>query len=434
MMFDFSTLILDNLFALLILTIIMTFFYFFIFKNVIYSIYDPLIYPSAITIIPSFAALLFISLNLDYTGSAHKSSILIFNYFVFFLSIKLSFNNRRISGHSIQIDCPTSLQNILLISSLFVDLLNIILNGNFLESDPSLRFTSVNYVFLNYLAIAVANIPVIIICFTRDSKIINLGIKLLSSLVVLKLFYGQSKAFFFQFIFIIFLWKFSRTNELGFSLLKELVKALKSKFFMKLLLFSVLTVFLLDNLGIVSAYALLLRFFMGLDSSILFLVQDTVYLPDSSYTNKHGFDNVLQIWFKPFLKNIFDTKFDFENLSQFLTYEYSGFHATDYASTSWQPNSNFVVDTILTSEYSILFSIFFGFLFGAIIYNIKKINRIKFFNIFIFNIFTVTPFYFITDTQSFFLSLILNIFFFFSLYTFYVLLLFSTSKSRSLNA
>ena len=117
----------------------------------------------------------------------------------------------------------------------------------------------------------------------------------------------------------------------------------------------------------------------------------------------------------------------FDNISEYLTFTATGYVATSYSQTSWQPNNNLVVDLLIMHGYFAPISMMaIASIFGKIANFLKEKSRLDFILYPSYCYIILSPFRFFTDAQSFFVSWILGTFICVVIYT--VFLLFPSRK------
>lgn len=382
----------------------------YILRSLFSSLLDPILLSVILIISPGIAGVVFTSIiwpgNLDFLI---KSVALLFSFLLYIIGMRCGFNYKNSASSDFQLNQEFIWQFLLLILSVTIILLNLFLNGNFDDMDPSKRFANVSFPVLNYFSIAIAGYPAGIFCFTRNIRILYISLICIILITVVQFFFGSSKSFFLSWLFLFLNWHFSR----GRFIKKDFYASLKTLSFsykaIKLIIISIFIggggLLLLLGSGVINLINLFIRFSMSFDSAILFLIGENINLNASS--DIVGFYSFIDVWLKPFFKNLLGFNFIFENISQYLTYELTGYRATDYSETAWQPNNNMLVDfLILHGYFGVLLSFISGYVVGVIL-NISKNNHIISRDKFpIFMLLTLSPFYVLTDTQSFVTSLI----------------------------
>jgi hypothetical protein len=382
------------------------------FKDAYWSIYDPLLIQLFLTIAPGISGIVLLYLyhpNMD--GSYLKATIVLLCFILFFYSFLIPLKKRNIKKHSIELLSDPIWQMGLLILSTLILSLNIILNGNFSDIEPSLRFTNVNYVTLNYLSISMALYPFVILSFSRSLITIYLSFIIIALNSILQIQVSTSKSFYLIFLMTFFYWSFSRNNDYKFySFINNKLKIKTSKISKLILIISSLLIpgiFYLLYYEIISFNSLIIRFALSFDSIILYLLSGdiNVYGPELDA----GFNNIFELWLKPFIKNIFDQNYYFANISQFLTFNFTNYMAADYSTAFWQPNNNIIIDfLVLHGYFGVILSLFFGYILGKIYFYLKNLEYITMWKFPFFVIFIISPFYLFTDSQSFLTSLVLS--------------------------
>ena len=385
-----------------------------ILKYFFNSLLDPIVTAVFLIVSPGIAGVIFVYIywpgDFEFTI---KSFTLILAFLLYIIGMRIGFNYKNTISGEYFLNQDFFWQSLLLVISILVILLNIFLNGNFEDSDPSKRFTNVSYPILNYFSIAVAGYPAGILCFTRNVKIIYFSLLSIILITVVQFFVGTSKTFFLSWLFIYLNWHFSRGRFNKNDFITSLRKFSFSYSIVKIILLSIIIgggglIIMITN-GITDFINLFIRFIMSFDSPILFLITDDVHLSTSS--SIVGFYSFIDVWFKPFIKNLMGNSYIFENISQYLTYEMTGYRATDYSETGWQPNNNMIVDFLVLHGYwGVLFSFLSGYVVGFVVNFAKNSHQISKNKFPIFMLLILSPFYILTDTQSFITSLILGYF------------------------
>jgi len=395
-------------------------------RNTYYSLFDPIIIMIVLIIAPGFSGILMIvKFYGQYSGFEYKSILLILSIASFFYFFRFPFRNKPVLSHETIIFNNFSWQLIVLLFSTFFIILNLLINGNFDSKDPSLRFNSVSIPILNYLSIALFIYPALFFAFTRISKVRIISALLIILITLVQLNVGVGKSFFISFLFIYFYWIFSR-NQLQIG---EIIYSLR-RYLVSIHTVKVLGIaFILGMIGIISlvlgdfvnAAKIMIRFVLSFDSPIVFITSPNVHTDVMSDIT--GYSSFAEVWFKPFLKNIFGFTYSYENISQYIAYEMTGYRANSYVETSWQPNNNLVIDFLVIHGWiGVFLSGLAGYILGKIYLFLKIKNIISIWLFPIFAVIIIKPFYFFIDAQSFFTSLILSVIFIYSINIIFLIL------------
>jgi hypothetical protein len=383
-------------------------------RKTYWSLLDPFVIQFFLAIAPGLAGICFIVFYTDYyPGIIYKSVLLFSSITFFFFFHNISFAKKKIQAHEIILKESMTWQMTMLVITTLITICNILINGNYNDGDPSLRFSNVTSPFLNYMSIAFGVYPAIILSFTRRRKVMLASVIFILINTLFQLQVGASKSFFISFLMIYIFWGFSR-NKLNIVDIKKSIKNLRVP--KELLVFTIVSfclvipalMFMFFN-GIANTGSILARFLLTLDSPAIFIVNSNIQVGTPSSVT--GFHNFLEVWFKPFLKNLIGVKYEFENISQYLTFEISGYSAKSYEESSWQPNNNIIVDFLVIHGWlGVLLAALFGFLFGKMHCAIKSLNAISRWSFPLFVLAVISPYYAFTDAQAFFTSAILTLF------------------------
>lgn len=404
--------IVNHTFQLIICWAVMFFIGLVLFRNTFVSLLDPIVYQMLLAISPGMAGVFIISIYTEsYTGSSTKYILLYLSTFIFIYFHNLPFKKRPLQRHEFIIQEPEGWQILIITLAAIINILNIVINGNFEDKDPSLRFTNTTSPLINYLSIALTFYTAIFFSFTRSSRVMRLSAAFILITTIVQMQAGASKSFFISFLLIYFNWNFSRNRLNTSDIIKsisnyKIKKSLLNFLAMSILLIAPGVVYLLIY-GIINIEDILVRFLLSLDSPAIFIASSEIGINVSSKIT--GFFTFTEVWVKPFLKNIVGLKYEFENISQYLAYEVTGYRANNYEETSWQPNNNILIDFIVIHGWlSIPLSAMFGYAFGKIHYFNKNRKNISRWTLPLFILTIITPFYAFTDAQSFFTSAILG--------------------------
>lgn len=383
-------------------------------RKTYWSLLDPVVIQLFLTIAPGLAGICFVVFYLDYyPGFIYKSALFFSSITIFFYFHNLPFAKKNIQAHEIILNESMTWQMTMLVTTTFISICNIFINGNFDDKDPSLRFINVTSPFLNYMSIALGVYPAVILSFTRRKKVMLVSVICILINALFQLQVGASKSFFVSFLMIYIFWSFSR-NKLNIVDIRKSIKKLCVP--KELLAFTVVSVgLILPGLtymvvtDIASTSSILARFLLTLDSPAIFIANSNIQAGAPSSVT--GFHTFLEVWSKPFLKNLVGVKYEFENISQYLTFEISGYRAKSYEETSWQPNNNIIVDfLVLHGWFGVVLAALFGFLFGKLNCAVKSLNTISRWSFPFFVLAVISPYYAFIDAQAFFTSAILSLF------------------------
>lgn len=378
-------------------------------RHVFVTFLDPYVFYVVTAIAPGLAGFLVVSFFSLQTSSHISKFILIISlYLIYFCAYAWQFKG--------SLNFTTSLLGSRFLHSSFILIItaiilaNILQNGNFETKDPSMRFSAVRYPILNFIAISVQPLLLFMVLFTpyKQAKILSLIMLVLTFVMQSQI--GISKSRYVD-IFILLSISASRMNILDKRRLGSFLKNLRLryitlKYFFYILFLPIIIVSLLFyNTGI-SLRSLLFRFVLSLDSTL-------IYGSHSNFGNdeRHaetGFASVIEIWLKPFIKQITGKSYEFDNISEYLTFTVTGYAASDYSQSSWQPNNNLVVDfAVMHGYFAPISMLLAAVLIGKFASRLKNTKNLSFLMYPSYCFIVLAPFRLLTDAQSFFVSLIL---------------------------
>lgn len=381
-------------------------------RRTFWSMFDPIPLYIVLAIAPGISGIAVVALNYpQYDGYIYKAVLLTLSLAAFFYCFCRPFKAGLPHPRDLVIEEGRKWQACVLIVSASVIVLNVYINGNVESNDPALRFRNVTMPGINYLSISLSSYPAVFFAFTRDRKVrIGAGILLLISIGV-QLGAGTGKAIFLSLLMTYCYWGFSRGS---FNTSATIHRFSRLKISISDMRFAVTSIILalcglvyLLSAGLSDLSSLLIRFVLTLDSPLIFLTSSAVH-PHAPYSAT-GFYGFLDVWLKPVIKNIGGITYKFENISQYLTFVMTGYRATGYDDTSWQPNNNIIVDLLVLHGWvGVPLSAAAGYIVGKVHCALKSRRELSRWSLPLFVTIVIFPFYAFADVQSFFTSTILS--------------------------
>lgn len=392
---------------------------------------DPMLIPIALNLAPSLAGYVVICGH-SWQAMNAKFYVFMFASFLFFLGFGLTPYRPQKFSISLTGVAQTTLWQVLALFGIFsLGFLSFLMNSNFGVSDPSKRFSAINVPLLHYLnlAIAPAAILLIFVVQRRWLKILAGLLFALSFGLNLTVAHGKGALLVVGNIFLI--WSFLR-RPLYF---RDLVLRLKigriPTVWPIVVCASVISIALAIFYNVRSGAGQLLavRFGLGFDSPIIYTIHSIEYPNGGIFPD---FANILELWLKPFVKNILGKSYVFDNISEYLTYRSTGFFAQDYAHSFWQPNNNLIVDLMFFYQPAVVIAVafFLGLLCGHLNTHLKSVN-LNAINLTVFMYFVTMPFNLFIDAQMTIVSIVLS-FGFFCVVTFFASIPISIQRSQSM--
>lgn len=386
-----------------------------IMRRAYWSFADPLVLSMALNVaagLTGVIAIMFVMRSDE--GVVIRGTLFVCSMAMFFYFYKSAFTRnwdkrRKIMNREFVIEAPVGWQISLLVIVAIVCMVNNYVNTNFSSHGSSLRFAAIQSPVLNYASLSVSSYPTIIFAFTRSGKV-----RVLSVIVMLALFLSRfggahSKGAYLSLFMLVVYWGFSR----GYLNVENIMASIRygkvSKKVLKIIAGGLVALLgggiLLLAQGWVSLNGVFVRIFLGFDSPIIFITNGDIFVERDVI----GYGSFLEVWLKPFIKNIFGLEYKYENISQYLSYLATGYYAHSYAETSWQPNNNLIVDFLVVHGYwAVFLSGLFGYALGWFALKLK-VGALDWYSFPFFVLLVASPFGLFLDSQYFVIRLFLSL-------------------------